>query len=77
MKLDALLKRRESLKKALAENAQAIEKAQRTATMQAIKQSGLLSASPEYLAEVLRRAKELTPAPPATRAEQQPAPQQD
>ena len=67
MKLEALLKRREALKKALTENAQAIEKAQRSETLQALKKSGLLSASPEYLAEILERAKTLMPpAPTAT-----------
>ena len=65
MKLDALLKRREALRKALAENAQAIEKAQRAETLKAIKSSGLLNASPEYLAEILKRAKELMPAAPS------------
>lgn len=64
MKLEALLKRREALKKALTENAQAIEKAQRSETLQALKKSGLLSASPERLAEILERAKNLMPLAP-------------
>lgn len=73
MKLDALIKRREALRKALTENAQAIEKAQRSETLRAIKKSGLLSASPEYLAEILERAKNLMP--PAPSAAQSDAPQ--
>ena len=65
MKLEALLKRRDALKKALAENTQAIDRAQRHETMQAIKKSGLLNVSPDHLAEILERAKALVPAAPA------------
>ena len=65
MKLEALLKRRDALKKALAENALAIDKAQRHETIQAIRKSGLLNVSPDHLAEILERAKTLVPAAPA------------
>ena len=65
MKLEALLKRRDALKKALAENTQAIDRAQRHETMQAIKKSGLLNVSPDQLAEILEHAKALVPAAPA------------
>lgn len=74
MKLEDLLKRREALKKALAENAQAIEKTRRSETLKAIKKSGLLDASPERLAEILERAKNLpsTTVPEAPAMLQQP-----
>ena len=65
MKLEALFKRRDALKKALAENAVGIEKTQRYETIQALKKSGLLNVSPDQLAEILERAKSLVPPAPA------------